>query len=1193
MKRKLVSLFLAFLLAAIPLFNVNASYRPGEITYSMLSKDCTQSDGVSVASDNKISASGGGHVQYDFFLTFDAEKVEFIYEEGSSGAINASFDGEEPTEVKLEGGKTSAVLTFDSPLRLGDHLLDLSLSGSMVITEIKFHEKDSKFIKGKGGTEIWLNDLSEEEWAISTAVMVKTDASIIMVNGSRRYIDEQDLTAKPLNVNGSIYLPIKPLSRALEYYFEELPSKNYVLMRHGDVNYEYRDGVMTKQVLQEEPTVIDVKPEFVNGKTYMPLRYFAEEIGETVMFKDGLAVVDYRNIAKEIIGNDKVFKYALAEFDPFTAEAAEGNTYYVSQSFYAKDSNPGTIDAPFKTLAKAADVAKAGDTVIVREGVYREILEPKNDGTATSPITFKAMEGEKVVLSANETVTDFVDMGDGTVGAYMDWDLGLGKNQVFYNDECVIEARYPNSPGIEMAEGRELSSLYPVRGDFLVTDEDSTVVVSDTLLNQTEPDYWKGAIYVSMHGYAYGLATAIVDSSEKGKLNLTKFSTYRWWDPALSSHADWGFLSGHKNAMDLPGEWIKENNVLVMIPPEGETAETLTVEVKKRQLVADIAKRKFVHLEGFDIIGGSIRMNESEMCMLDGINGKYLNHYTWSDDFREGFLDNYSATNRVSGEPSALSRGEVGIIIGGTDNYVINSRLDHAASAAIVMVGTYAYIENNIISNTGYAGNYVSGVSMMTEPWKDPKTPRGGFALYNNTIYNAGRSVFNMSAPEGIPGDWNNPWHATFLPHEMAYNDFHDGILFSLDTGVTYEYYSVAESKRANARYHNNYVYVTFPESNPFSMGLYHDGYTKGFDTYDNIVFTAEPDTMFTHAYTTTSSDGSITDNMARRNMDLYREPVAGGAEGLTAEHFPFAMPFYAGSYQGKGEYLENYNRTSEKMNLLSVEDAVIGEGVEINEYGYAVLDSAGDYIEFKDVDFTENGKNTADIYFAGDFYKGNTLLQIGVGDSIETAEFSPQKFEVRTRGLAELDLYKAYFAETTGVHNVYIRYQSGTGVAVDSVFLRKNAAGSLGHDGAKVWGGAFDRIVKSENSVVPSAVYTSESGGPYAKDVWKGASLLYNKVEVPEGAKYFYVNTGTGTGYGNQDVVFSYYKTGDPKNTEFARINTKENTWYSYDDAVYVELSDMPSGTMDIYVDFYTSGKTCNFYSFGFLTELPADAKK
>ena len=42
--------------------------------------------------------------------------------------------------------------------------------------------------------------------------------------------------------------------------------------------------------------------------------------------------------------------------------------YYVS--VYGSDKNIGSSDKLFRTISKAAQLAKAGDTVTVREGVY-------------------------------------------------------------------------------------------------------------------------------------------------------------------------------------------------------------------------------------------------------------------------------------------------------------------------------------------------------------------------------------------------------------------------------------------------------------------------------------------------------------------------------------------------------------------------------------------------------------------------------------------------------------------------------------------------------------------------------------------------------------------------------------------------------------------------------------------------------
>src|SRR5436309_7824314 len=62
------------------------------------------------------------------------------------------------------------------------------------------------------------------------------------------------------------------------------------------------------------------------------------------------------------------------------------STYYVSMT--GSDGNPGTLAAPFKTIQRAANSAGAGDTVLVRGGVYRETVKPRS-GKAGAPVTFQ------------------------------------------------------------------------------------------------------------------------------------------------------------------------------------------------------------------------------------------------------------------------------------------------------------------------------------------------------------------------------------------------------------------------------------------------------------------------------------------------------------------------------------------------------------------------------------------------------------------------------------------------------------------------------------------------------------------------------------------------------------------------------------------------------------------------------------
>jgi len=84
--------------------------------------------------------------------------------------------------------------------------------------------------------------------------------------------------------------------------------------------------------------------------------------------------------------------------------------YHVKKT--GSDLNPGTEDKPFKTISKAASVAKPGDIVTVHEGIYREWVSPKYGGTSSQPIVYQAAEGENVVISGAEVITDWEKDGN-------------------------------------------------------------------------------------------------------------------------------------------------------------------------------------------------------------------------------------------------------------------------------------------------------------------------------------------------------------------------------------------------------------------------------------------------------------------------------------------------------------------------------------------------------------------------------------------------------------------------------------------------------------------------------------------------------------------------------------------------------------------------------------------------------------
>jgi Right handed beta helix region/Bacterial pre-peptidase C-terminal domain/Chondroitinase B len=92
-----------------------------------------------------------------------------------------------------------------------------------------------------------------------------------------------------------------------------------------------------------------------------------------------------------------------------------GNVYYVASG--GSDRSVGSLTSPFQTIQHAADIAKAGDTILMRDGTYYErSIQIRNSGTADRPITLAAVAGEKVAVDHGLRVTEWI--ADGTTGVY-------------------------------------------------------------------------------------------------------------------------------------------------------------------------------------------------------------------------------------------------------------------------------------------------------------------------------------------------------------------------------------------------------------------------------------------------------------------------------------------------------------------------------------------------------------------------------------------------------------------------------------------------------------------------------------------------------------------------------------------------------------------------------------------------------
>lgn len=93
------------------------------------------------------------------------------------------------------------------------------------------------------------------------------------------------------------------------------------------------------------------------------------------------------------------------------ASSLSAEEYHVSPG--GLDSNTGSKSAPFKTISAAAAIAQPGDVITVHEGIYRERVNPPRGGTSDEQrITYRAADGEEVVIKGSEVVTGWTRAGN-------------------------------------------------------------------------------------------------------------------------------------------------------------------------------------------------------------------------------------------------------------------------------------------------------------------------------------------------------------------------------------------------------------------------------------------------------------------------------------------------------------------------------------------------------------------------------------------------------------------------------------------------------------------------------------------------------------------------------------------------------------------------------------------------------------
>lgn len=470
------------------------------------------------------------------------------------------------------------------------------------------------------------------------------------------------------------------------------------------------------------------------------------------------------------------------------------SAYYVD-TVNGRDNDPSydglSLAKPFKTIQKAASVMQAGDTCYVRAGTYNETVTPSNSGTAGSPITFMPYNGESVTISGADTISSSAwSLDSGNIyKATVSVGSGLLANQIFVDSQMMTEARWPNT-GLDLLN----------RTDATAGTGTTATTVYDTNLNSFPSGYWNGGKIWIVSGDAWWAQTGSITSSGSGYVTFgSLLATGSWYDPKAGNKY---YLYGKKAALDTANEWFYDTatSTLYFWAPSGVNPNTLNVKMKQRNYAFNISSKSYITIKGFNIFSCTIKAANSNNIIVDGIDAKYISHYTEiGDDGLNGQASHYLDAGLIFDNAS--------------DCMVRNSKIAYSAGSGIVFVGGGMQIVNNQIHDTDYSACAHPAIRCGF----DQNDPEHENLVRGNTLYNTGR--------DGIT--------SYYLTH-LVYNDIYNFGILTKDNGGVYNGGAITFAKEktviAYNKVHDN-LSAHFPD------GIYLDTGARPYLVHHNLVY--------------------------------------------------------------------------------------------------------------------------------------------------------------------------------------------------------------------------------------------------------------------------------------------------------------------------------------------------------------------
>lgn len=514
------------------------------------------------------------------------------------------------------------------------------------------------------------------------------------------------------------------------------------------------------------------------------------------------------------------------------ARASEPVSFYVSVK--GSDTNEGTIDRPFASLEAAQNAVRAAKKselnrpveVIIGEGVYylRQTLEfkPEDSGTKEAPITWRAAENEKVVLSGGRIIsgkwtkdsdgkTWFVDLPQ-TKGWQRDvnqpevyqqqpsgpWNF----RQLYINEKRAVRARFPNADD----SNPFLYSVDGSKGHVRIREGEVKASWGN------EPDAQINIVPQWRFFNQWNDVTG-VDSSES-TITIGPGEQH-----AVMNAGSWFWIEGVKSELNQPGEWYLDVKTgrLYYMPEPGQNPNNqkfsapnlnrimyLKGDVEKGTHVTNLnfSRLEFRHttftlgqIEARVHTDGAVMFENAQNCSIEDCTFENIGGYAL-------WLHLDSKNNSFCRNTVENSGGGGVLLTGSRLSYMDDSKVFTPGEAAAKVAPYLTEITHNTVKHCGQIRYYGGGVHIDSRPASMGMLP-GNHIAHNHFQDLSRNGIFTFRNQGG---------------NVVEFNEIHDCMQTTIDGAAIH----FASMNRFNAPNYilNNYLYDIWgfeqkPDGNP------------------------------------------------------------------------------------------------------------------------------------------------------------------------------------------------------------------------------------------------------------------------------------------------------------------------------------------------------------------------------------------